>query len=418
MVTTRPPYRVPPLAEFNAAAGTNGYVAASTFSGCGGSCLGLKLAGFDVRFASEFVAEARRTYEANHPGVHVDSRDIRELSAADLLDVVGVGVGELDLLEGSPPCASFSIAGKRQRGWGQDSSYSDTHQRTDDLFWEFARLVEQTQPRVFIAENVPGLASGVARGYFKEIHARLSDCGYVVQARLLDASRLGVPQARRRLFFQGVRVDLAATPRWPTPSPDAYTLRDAIGLTRIIARRMRDSNGPVAHVSAVEYQSDDLPARTVMAYGVGAAASHQIAVYDRQPHDGLPTPRVDDDGFIYDPETDTRIDLYGVAIYRDWLALKNGRTTRYLSSVMAPGDRPSPVVTASAGGRGTAGVIFADEPRKFTLAELRRICSFPDDFVLTGTYQQRWERLGRAVPPLMMAAVGRALVDLLDDVKA
>src|SRR5690606_1952074 len=102
--------------------------------------------------------------------------------------------------------------------------------------------------------------------------------------------------------------------------------------------------------------------------------------------------------------------LDGYAIGAEWDKLKPGeQSERYFQLVRPHPDGPSPCVTASGGGAGgagvagsTAGVTHPTERRKFSIAELRRICGFPDDFVLTGTYAQQWERLGRAVPPVMM----------------
>jgi DNA (cytosine-5)-methyltransferase 1 len=183
----------------------NGLNIVSTFSGCGGTCLGYKMAGFRVLWASEFVGAAREVYALNHPDTILDERDIRSVEGRDVLSAIKMKVGEIDILEGSPPCSAFSTAGKMEESWHRTNRYSDTAQRTDDLFWEFARLVDQLQPKVFVAENVSGLVRGVSKGYFKQIYRILQDCGYRVDARLLDASWLGVPQARRRLFIQGIR---------------------------------------------------------------------------------------------------------------------------------------------------------------------------------------------------------------------
>ena len=103
----------------------NGYSAVSTFSGCGGSSLGYKMAGFRVLWASEFIPAAQDTYRANHPATILDTRDIRNVQASDILDAIGMKPGELDLFDGSPPCASFSTAGKREAGWGKVKAYSD-----------------------------------------------------------------------------------------------------------------------------------------------------------------------------------------------------------------------------------------------------------------------------------------------------
>jgi DNA (cytosine-5)-methyltransferase 1 len=66
-------------------------------------------------------------------------------------------------------------------------------------------------------------------------------------------------------------------------------------------------------------------------------------------------------------------------------------------------DSACPTITATGGITGAAGVTHPTERRKFSIAELKRLCGFPDDFRLTGTYAQQWERLGRAVPPIMMS---------------
>src|SRR5207249_1070705 len=153
------------------------------------------------------------------------------------LAALGKKAGEIDVLEGSPPCASFSTAGKREKGWGKIKAYSDTRQRTDDLFFEFARLLEGLQPRVFVAENVSGLVKGTAKGFFLRILAALKACGYSVRARVLDAQWLGVPQARQRLIFIGVRADLGTEPIFPKPLPYRYSVREALpqlGAVRLV----------------------------------------------------------------------------------------------------------------------------------------------------------------------------------------
>lgn len=224
---TKPPYQVPSMTEI-AALPWNGFTVASTFSGCGGSCLGYRMAGFKVAWASEFIPAAQETYRANHPETYLDTRDIRTVKPEEILEVLGLRAGDLDLFDGSPPCASFSTAGKREKHWGLNKKYSDSVQRTDDLFFEYARLVEGIQPKVFVAENVSGLVKGVAKGQFLDILARLKACGYRVSCRVLDAQWLGVPQARKRTIFIGVREDLGKDPVYPKPLPYRYTLRDAL----------------------------------------------------------------------------------------------------------------------------------------------------------------------------------------------
>ena len=143
--TEKPAYRVPSVEEIRNIP-ANGFSVVSTFAGCGGSSLGYRMAGFKILLANEFVKEARDSYSANKaPYTLIDPRDIRDITAEDLLEKIGLQVGELDVLDGSPPCASFSTAGKREKYWGKEKKYSNRVQRTDDLFFEFARLIEGMQ---------------------------------------------------------------------------------------------------------------------------------------------------------------------------------------------------------------------------------------------------------------------------------
>jgi DNA (cytosine-5)-methyltransferase 1 len=402
------------MAEVARLKGSNGYRAVSTFSGCGGSCLGLEMAGFEILMASEFVEAARDTYRLNHPGVFVDDRDIRTVSADDILEQVGVAVGELDLLEGSPPCASFSTAGTRAKGWGEVKKYSDTMQQADDLFFEYARLIDSLQPKVFIAENVSGLVKGVAKGYFKMILRELKDCGYRVEAKLLDAKWLGVPQSRQRLIFMGVRNDLGVRPEWPDPLPYWYSIRDACPWI---------TNGGIAKHGFGKLETEvldgDQPAGTIAAHGFSSQGGHQTLV---NPPDGEGQPGPDWEAYLLanghpaaPPEEFELVDIRRYAIGREWLRLHQGQVSnKYLNLIRTNADKPMNTVTQMAGPGGVAGVTHPSEPRKFTIPELRRLCSFPDDFALTGSFAQRWERLGRAVPPLMMRAVGESVRSVLD----
>jgi len=350
-MTEKPPYRVPLMAEIDALE-PNGFVAASTFSGCGGSSLGYRMAGFKLGYANEFIPEARATYEANaRPYTVVDGRDIRTVQAADVLTACGVKPGGLDLFDGSPPCASFSTAGKRSEGWGVVRKYSDSKQRTDDLFFEFARLVDGIKPKTFVAENVAGLVRGVAVGYFNDVLELLRSLGYRVGARVLDAQWLGVPQQRMRIIFVGVREDLGLDPAYPEPLDYRYNVGDAC-----------------------PWMTD------------GATEEH--------------------------PGVMDGIDISRYAIGAEWDKCAEGQQSdRFFSLIRASRSKPAPTILASHGGESIAGVCHPTEKRKFSIAEVRRLCSFPDDFKLTGTYQQKWERMGRAVPPVMMAAVASAVRD-------
>ncbi|QDV89499.1 Modification methylase HaeIII [Phycisphaerae bacterium RAS2] len=437
----KPPYRVPSMAEI-ASVADSGYRALSLFAGCGGSCLGYRMAGVRVIWANEFIPAARETYAANHPGAVIDARDIRTIKPEDVLDAINLRAGELDLLDGSPPCASFSTAGNRAEDWGKVKKYSDTQQRTDDLFHEYARLLKGIQPKVFVAENVSGLVKGVAKGYYLEVLAALKACGYRVASRLLDAQWLGVPQARQRLIFIGVRNDLGMDPVFPKPLPYRYSVREALpwvvrgkyganwrsadapsptvsasmarnpanntqGLELVEAMRggtrlIHDTRG---NRPAKDFTDGPCPTITV---GVDGCNSYHYQVVTPRDADELAAPRETSNAA---PQIESESDITGYAVGREWDRLGAGQKGKYLNFIKPRIDRPCPTVTQTGGITGAASVVHPTERRKFSIAELKRICGFPDDFQLTGSYAQQWERLGRAVPPVMMSHIARAVRD-------
>ena len=425
----KPLYRVPSMEEI-AAIPHNGYSAISTFSGCGGSSLGYKMAGFKVLWASEFIPAAQETYRANHFGTILDTRDIRLVQADDILEAIGMQRGQLDLFDGSPPCASFSTAGKREDGWGKIKQYSDTKQRVDDLFFEYARLIRGVQPKVFVAENVSGLVKGTAKGYFLEILAALKECGYNVKAQLLDAKWLGVPQSRQRIIFMGVRNDFAVDPVFPKPLPYNYTVREA--LPWIVSIQYGDPNHHINPGTNFERgvieDAAEHPARTVKQSNGGiSGGKHTVeseidvrryatrVIHDTSGQYSLgdvtdrPSPTVDTNPRLF---VEMEADISRYAIGRECVPLEPGaKSDKYLSLDRPSLDSPSPTVTQRGGDASAASVTHPTERRKFSIAELKRICAFPDDFVLTGSYAQQWERLGRAVPPVMMSHVARVIRD-------
>ena len=145
----------------------------STFAGGGGSSTGYKLAGGNVLAVNEFVEEARTTYNQNYPETPILPDDIKKLSGHEFLDITGIKSGELDILDGSPPCSAFSMAGNVSHGkgnthanaFGKTKGYSDIKEVTnvEDLFFEFLRVADVIKPKVIIAENVAGLTMGEAK---------------------------------------------------------------------------------------------------------------------------------------------------------------------------------------------------------------------------------------------------------------
>ena len=161
----------------------------STFAGGGGSSTGYRLAGGKILAINEFVEEARNTYRDNYPNTPILDGDIKELEGKDFLEIANIKEGELELLDGSPPCSAFSMCGTLARegtvhsdGFGKTKSYSDGKIVTniEDLFFEFLRVADKIRPKTIIAENVEGLTVGEAKQYFNKIQNTFEDIGYQV----------------------------------------------------------------------------------------------------------------------------------------------------------------------------------------------------------------------------------------------
>lgn len=313
------------------------YKGISSFSGCGGSSTGVKMAGIQVLIATEFIKPAIETYEKNHKGTRVIGEDIRNVDWDAERKRLGLKVGELDFSEGSPPCKSFSTSGTGSDDWGKEKLYSENvYQRTDDLFYEEMRKIKAFMPKVFVCENVKGMVEGDAKGYFVEIMRDLKALGYEVKAQVLNAARLDVPQARERVIFVGVRNDLVKKgfhPVFPRAKPYMVNVNDVLPHIAYLKSKVR---GDITYVPA------SVPSPTIVA------------------SDGT-----------------------------------NSETAGFSSG----------------------GFIetMDGERRKYTIEELKKIFTFPEDFVLTGSYKQQFERIGRSVPPLMMYRVCKTIcTEILD----
>lgn len=189
----------------------------STFAGCGGSSLGYSMAEFKELLAVEWDDNAVATFKLNFPEVPVYHGNIAKLSVEEVLQFTGLKPGELDILDGSPPCQGFSTAGKRCMD-------DDRNQ----LFREYVRLLRGLQPKVFVMENVSGMVKGKMKLIFAEILRELKASGYEVSARLLNAMYFNVPQSRERMIFVGVRNDLEKMPSHPIAISHPIIIKDAL----------------------------------------------------------------------------------------------------------------------------------------------------------------------------------------------
>lgn len=182
-----------------------------TFVCGGGSTMGYKLAGFSHLGGVEIDKRLERLYRENHSPKHFYLEDIRQFNQREDLPAE---LYDLDILDGSPPCTTFSMCGKREATWGKTKVFKEgqTEQTLDDLVFVYCDTIEKLRPKVALLENVPGIVAGRAKGYAIGIYERLEKLGYHVQVFQLNGATMGVPQARERVFFIARRKDLNYKP--------------------------------------------------------------------------------------------------------------------------------------------------------------------------------------------------------------
>ena len=180
----------------------------SCFACGGGSTMGYKLAGFDVIGHNDIDKKMIEVYKENHNPKYSFLESITTFAKRKDLPK---DLYNLDILDGSPPCSSFSMAGNREKDWGKEKIFREGQelQVLDTLFFDFIDLAKELQPKVVVAENVKGLLMGEAKAYVRKIYEEFDKAGYYCQHFLLDASKMGVPQRRERVFFICLRKDLA-----------------------------------------------------------------------------------------------------------------------------------------------------------------------------------------------------------------
>lgn len=207
--------------------------------------MGYKLAGYDVIGCNEIDPRMMAVYEANH---HPRYSFLEGIQTFKQRDDLPDELYQLDILDGSPPCSSFSTVGNRDDDWGKKKKFREgqAEQVLDTLFFDFIDLAKKLQPKVVVAENVKGILLGDAVKYCQRIIEGFEDAGYYVKYYLLNASRMGVPQARERVFFVCLRKDLAG------PVLEQETLFEPTPVLHM------DFNEPIVPVGAfADFQGDE-----------------------------------------------------------------------------------------------------------------------------------------------------------------
>ena len=206
----------------------NGRTVFSCFACGGGSSMGYKMSGFNVLGCNEIDPEMIEVYKQNHKPKYAFLESIETFK---LRNDLPEELFNLDILDGSPPCSSFSKNGNLEKDWGKYKKFREgqANQVLDDLFLHYIDLAEKLQPKVIVAENVKGMLVGNAKGYVKKVIAGFKDAGYDVQLFLLNGASMGLPQKRERVFFICRRKDLDLPKLELNFNEKAVTVRQAFG---------------------------------------------------------------------------------------------------------------------------------------------------------------------------------------------
>lgn len=343
-------------------------LAISLFSGAGGLDLGVEAAGYSVRACLEYEPEACKTLRANFASAAVIPADIRHVATSELLAAARLKPGTPELLVGGPPCTPFSKSGNwleyKRRGLDPEAS----------LLEHYLRVLDEARPRAFILENVFALAyRNHNRPWLERLLEQFDELGYSVAHRALLAADFGVPQRRQRLFLVG---SLEGTPALPAPT------RGGPHETR----RRWDRTLP-RHVTSGEAIADlaDRDDLSEPEEAVGGKYGHL-----------LPQIPPGDNYLYFTAKRGHPNPLFG------W-------RKRYWSFLLKlDPDQPSPTIQAQPGPY--VGP-FHWHNRRLRLLEIKRLQTFPDDYLVTGSRRSAQLQIGNAVPPLLGEQVARVLLD-------
>lgn len=349
------------------------FVAISLFTGAGGLDVGCEQAGFETRAAVECDPVAQQTLLANSsrwfPGLTPGTvfSDIVTLNYDRFLEAAALEPGETDLLHGGPPCTPFSKSGYwlAYKRAGEDPKAS--------LLDNYVEALRAVQPKAFLMENVYGLAyNNHNRPILERFIAGVRTAGYSVDWKIILAADHGVPQLRQRLFCVGIRGDLLHEPtelwrfHWPQDTHagphERRTDWDESLLQHITAKQALANlpNNPAEPEEVVD--------------GTYADALREVPPGDNYLYltakRGHPSPQF------------------------EW-------RTRYWSFLLKlHPDRPSPTIQGQPGP--WVGPFHWDD-RRLRVAELKRLMTFPDDYVVCGSRRDQQLQLGNAVPPVLAA---------------
>ena len=355
------------------------------FAGGGGSSCGYKLSGGDCLFMNEFQQVAVDDYLANFPETpHHICDDIKNVTGQQIMEMTGLKVGELDLLDGSPPCPPFSMSGTKQKGWGKEkTAYGMKQKNIEDLTWEQIRIANEMQPKVIVCENVKGLTMSYAQEHLQRMVNDFEKCGYTTVYKVLKGHQQGVPQKRERVFIVSVRNDvldkiglpfmLLDNTIFPEPEEEFATIQDAIG-------DLKHNNANASE--AVELRD-----------AMKKSAKYKWLKRLQKNPDRVMSVGDDIVGPWYDKV---------IAHRKKWGKSIPERKHSFYQSRRVPYNQASHTLSEQGLMTSLAVHLHPEEDRVFTTKESARIMTLPDDYKFTGTLNQNLARIGLMVAPICM----------------
>tara|TARA_B100000949_G_C14262097_1_gene443314 strand:+ start:120 stop:1325 length:1206 start_codon:yes stop_codon:yes gene_type:complete len=355
----------------------------SFFAGGGGSSAGYKLAGGECLFVNEFQQVAVDTYLANWPDTPHICGDIKKVTGKQIMEMTGLKVGELDILDGSPPCPPFSMSGTKQKGWNKTkTAYGMKQENIEDLTWEQIRIAGELKPKVIICENVKGLTMEYAKGHLDKMIEDFEALGYSTTYKVLNGIHYGVPQKRQRVFIVSVRNDvledigmpwMLISTLYPEPVDEEPTIEDAIGDLRL------DNENSVEAIELCEAMKK----------------SAKYKWMKRLPKNPDRVVSVGDD--VVGPWYDK------VIAHRKKMgkSIPEAKHSFYQSR-RVPWNQASHTLSEQGLQTSLAVHLHAEEDRVYTTKESKRIMTLPEDYILTGTLNEKLARIGLMVAPMMM----------------
>ncbi|WP_288349891.1 DNA cytosine methyltransferase [uncultured Thalassospira sp.] len=386
------------------------------FSGAGGLSEGLREVGFSSVYANELMRCYARTYARNHPEAIVDQCDIRSLDVKEVRKLLQLDVGELDLIAGGPPCQGFSINAPKR----------SSQDERNHLFRSYLDFVEEFRPKSVLIENVPGLVSFENGQTLQAILAALAEIEYNADVKILYAPHYGVPQMRWRTVILAFRDGQDPLDAFPSPVRSAplrvnftsnFEGRNIVSLPAKIE---------LPKFTSVFDAIDDLPALE------NGGACEDFAEYKTDPQNGFQRAmrssskgvlnhrsarigKVNQERLQYIPPggnwTNIPRDLLPKGMQR---ARRSDHTKRY--GRVDPEGLASTILTKCDPHWGA--YFHYSQDRVFSVREAARIQTFPDHFEFLGSLSEQYEQVGNAVPPLLAAAIGRSLVEVLNKSRA